>query len=237
MTSRFRFLAAGLLLALAPITAPAADNPEKDGKGAFLGVLFGPRLDKPAAPDTTGKTTSGAKPSPKTVMKGVVVTHVLPDSPAALAKLRRGDILLEYDGKSIRDGDHLAQLIRDDKPDRKVQLVFQRGASTRTVETKLVLGPSLKLANERRDSEEAKKPDKNSVSVWATPLESGRMKVTIEYYSTGKLQSYSCDTVADLTRTVQKLPERERNLVRIALQRLRSLNSLPARSESAPTRR
>jgi membrane-associated protease RseP (regulator of RpoE activity) len=250
MTIRVASTMTGFLLAL--ILAPAfcsaqvagqnqAKSARKDEKGTFLGLLFGPRMDKSAttsySSSTTGKTTPDTKTPAGASGRGVVVTHVLPDSPAAKAKLRRGDILLEYDRKSIRDGDHLAQLIRDDKPDHKVQLVFKRGASTQTVETTLVLGPALKLSSERPTSGAGGTPDKDSVSVWAMPLESGKMKVTIEYYSTGKLQTLSCDTVADLASTVQKLPERERNLVRIALQRLRSLNTLPTRTESAPTKR
>ena len=242
------------MLALASLPASAAEDARKDDKGTFLGVLFGPRTEKPASagaaanPSTTAVPAGAGKdvkPAPerrptsadKVVAKppqGVVVTHVLPDSPAAKADLRRGDILLEYDRKSIRDGNHLVELIRADKPARKVQLVFLRGEQKKTVEATLTLGPALKLASDRSSSETGA-VGQGAVSVWAAPLESGKMKVTIEYYATGKLQRLSCEGAAELARTVQKLPERERTLVRLALQRLRTLNS--SRSESAPIKR
>jgi hypothetical protein len=233
-------LLSGLFLALAPLPAPAAEDARKDDKGTFLGVLIGPRSEKPSSSaPTAGKTvppSPDSKPASRPPARGVVVTHVLPDSPAARADLRRGDILLEYDHKAIRDGDHLVQLIRDDKPARKVQLVFQRGAKVQTVEATLTLGPALKLASDRGDSPAAAS-GRGTVSVWAAPLESGKMKVTIQYYATGKLQTLSCEGAAELARTVQKLPERERNLVRLALQRLRSLNSTSSRSDSGPVKR
>jgi len=194
-----------------------------------------PAVSRTPAPRPIAPTGDDVKVVPTTT-RGVVVTHVLPDSPAARADLRRGDILLEYDHKSIRDGDHLAQLIRDDRPARKVRLVYQRGAEVKTVEAVLALGPALKLASDR-GGRETVGSGQGAVSVRATPLESGKMKVTIEYYATGKLQTVSCEGAAELARTVQKLPERERSLVRLALQRLRSLNTTASGRESAPVKR
>jgi hypothetical protein len=240
MTIRAVCWLTSFLLALAPVVAARGDEPaRKEDKGTFLGVLFGPRTEnttttrpKPTSPDTTaGSTTPG-----KSLVQGVIVTHVLPDSPAAKADLRRGDILLRYDRKLIRDGDHLVQLIRDDKPDRKVPLVFQRGTEVKTVEAVLALGPALKLSSERNPTDDNREQSSRGVTVLATPLESGKTKVTIEYYATGKRQTLSCGgTAAELASTVQKLPERERQLVRIALRRLRNLNTLPTRTESAQT--
>jgi membrane-associated protease RseP (regulator of RpoE activity) len=210
--------ALGLALAL---LAPAlgADEPRADDKGPFLGVLFRPVVD-------------ASSPHPR----GVVVTHILPDSPAARVGLRRNDILLKYDAEAIRDAAHLTDLIRRDKPDRKVKLLVQRGRTELTVEPTLTLGLALKPAPAWRkgggssaDHERgvAKPVGPPAVSVCATPLEAGKMKVTIEYYApTGQLQTVTCQgAAAEIARTVQKLPERERQLVRIALQKLRTLNS------------
>jgi hypothetical protein len=47
------------------------------------------------------------------------------------------------------------------------------------------------------------------------------MKVTIEYYTdAGRLRTVTCQGAAEIASAVQKLPERERNLARIALQQL-----------------
>jgi membrane-associated protease RseP (regulator of RpoE activity) len=216
MTRRAAFVI-GLLLTMPLSRASAAEDARKDERGTYLGVLCGARQ----APDGTVK--GGKKEA-----AGVVVTHVLPGSPAAHADLRKGDVLLAYDDKEIRDGDHLAQLIRDDRPQRKVKLLFQRGSAVQTTEAVLTLGPALKLSSDRKAGGETKEGPRSTVSVWAAPLESGKMKVTIEYYATGKLQTLTCEgAAADLASTVRKLPERERALVRIALQRLRKLNVAP----------
>jgi hypothetical protein len=236
MTLRYNLFCTWLLVAAVPTLAwgaapvPARARSGPTDKGTFLGVLCGPL---PAANNLANRTPvndPAEKPKPfRKAPQGVLVTHVLPDSPAARVDLRRGDVLLEYDRQVIRDGDHLAQLIQTDKPSRKVQVVYRRGENVRTAEPTLALGPPLKRAAERQfGTLTTGAPTEGAVSVWAAPLESGKMKVTIEYYSTGKLKTLTCEgAAAELASTVQKLPERERNLVRIALQRLHSLNSAP----------
>jgi hypothetical protein len=93
-----------------------------DDRGTYLGILFSPQ----SAPST-----------------GVRLTHILPDSPADRAGLRRDDVLLEYDGTRVRDCQHLATLIRADKPERKVQLRLQRDGKSLAVAAVLALGPAL----------------------------------------------------------------------------------------------
>ena len=129
--SRLMICLTGLLAASLPLRA--ADDIRHDEKGTYLGVLFGPR---PAS-------------SP-----GVVITHILPRSPADKAEVRTGDILLRYDQTTIRDAEHLAKLIRADRPDRKITLVVQRGERLRLTDVTLALGPALKLssAKERLDA-------------------------------------------------------------------------------------
>jgi len=138
--STFQALA-GVLLSLPALVPGAAEEVRQEEKGTYLGALFNDRAG-PAA-NTTARAPERGAP-------GVVITHVLPGSPAARAELRRGDVLLEYDHKAIRDGEHLARLIRDDKPDRKVQVCLQRGLRVRTVDVKLALGPPLKLSSTGR---------------------------------------------------------------------------------------
>jgi hypothetical protein len=217
MNRKLGTLAVGLVLVAAP-PLPAAGEARDDDKGTYLGALFGPR---PAA------TPAGTAPA-----AGVVITHVIPGSPAAQADLRRNDVLLRYDRQPIRDAEHLANLIRADKPDRKVQLLVLRGEKRQTLGVTLTLGPALKLppaGGRGGGTEAADRPaaKPGAVTLYAAPQPSGKMRLTIEYYSpAGKRQVVTCDDVAaELAATVQKLPQRERDLVRIALERLNKLTS------------
>jgi hypothetical protein len=216
MKNRLRWLLAAGLLVFLPGQVRCADEVRTDEKGTYLGALFGPR---PAE----NKTSPAAR--------GVIITRVLPDSPAARADLRRNDVVLQYNRDTVRDANHLAQLIRADKPDRKVQLVILRGTRRQTVDVTLALGPVLKLANELPppQTEPARSPGASkppaSVSVRATPLDSGKVQWTIEYSVPSGRKVVTCEGAADeLASTLKKLPERERRLVRIALERLRALD-------------
>jgi hypothetical protein len=211
MKTRLRWLLAAVLLMFLTGPSPRAEEARGDEKGTFLGALFG-------TPDK-----AASKP------RGAVITHVLPDSPAARADLRRHDVILEYDRQTVRDANHLAQLIRADKPDRKVHLTFLRGKRKHDVDVTLALGPALKLADELPPprSEPAEKPraGKASVSVTATPLLSGKVQWRIEYSVPSGKKVVTCEgAAAELDSTLRKLPERERQLVRIALERLRALD-------------
>jgi hypothetical protein len=215
MTTSLRLLLAALISVYLPGAVCSADEVRADEKGTFLGALFGPRSE----PGTRS-------PSP-----GAVITHVLPASPAARADLRRNDVVLEYDSKVVRDANHLAQLIRADKPDRKVPLVVLRGTRRQNIDVTLTLGPALKLAESlglpRTEPAEPARTTKMpaSVSVRATPLDSGKVQYRIEYAAPSGKKVLTCGgAAAELSSTLQKLPERERQLVRIALERLRALD-------------
>jgi hypothetical protein len=230
-------LTACLLLAAAPASARPAEQALEE-KGTYLGALFGP--------------VSDSKESPRA---GALVTHVLPGSPAAKSGLRRDDVILRYGKEKVRDGEHLARLIHDDKPDRKVKLLVLRGKVERTIEVTLALGLPLRVspaepkgAGATSSAKGTGKPPAGGteaeakpvraphpapppprVSVLATPLKDGKMRVTIEYSSGGRRQKVTCEGAdTEIARTVQGLPERERDLVRTALQRLRAFNSEPA---------
>jgi membrane-associated protease RseP (regulator of RpoE activity) len=158
--------------------------------------------------------------------RGVVVNQVLPHSPAAVAELKRHDILLTYNGKPIEDPEHFARLIRADRPQQKVKLVLLRSGKELTSELTLGLGPLLTTPqNHRPDEKGTVKPEgPGKVSVAVTPLADQRMSVTIEYYDDGKLRALTrAGTSADIDREVAKLPPRVQELVRAALKRIRGL--------------
>jgi hypothetical protein len=220
-----------LCLLLAPARLPA-DPLRSEEKGTFLGALFSP-VPEPLYDHLPNLPRN----------QGVLVTHVLPDSPAAHADLRRHDILYQYDETKIRDCEHFVGLIRDDKPGRSVKLLLLRGGREKTVAVVLAEGPVLKIApagrtGPRDQPETPPKAVKPSVSVAATPLEDGKMKVTIAYYhnDTGRLRTVTCQgATAEIDGEVRKLPERERNLVQAALERIRAFNS-HKNAERSPSR-
>jgi len=214
----------GLLAALGLQAQVAPLTPVED-KGTYLGVLFSPVTE--ALYDQLPQVPRN---------QGVLITHVLPDSPGAHADLRRHDILLQYQQEKIRDCEHLARLIRDDKPNHKVKLALLRGGKEMAVEATLALGPVMRIASANRAAQTSTEPPRGvakpgapaAISVSATPLEHGKMKVAIEFYQdgTGRLRTVTCEgSFTEIDDEVQKLPNRERSLVQAALKRIRDLNT------------
>jgi hypothetical protein len=183
----------GLLLSQTrPTNAPSNDQ------GTYLGVLFAPT----SAPAT-----------------GVRLTHVFPDSPAAKAGLKPDDVLVEYDGIKVQNCEHLATLIRRDKPERKVMLSLQREGKALAVAAMLTIGPALVLPGE------AKPIPTGSITVAAKPLPDGKMRLTVEFIgATGKTRPLVCEgTPGMIDAEVAKLPEDTRTLVKAALEQIRKL--------------
>ena len=226
-------LIVAFFLALAPANAwgqpgTSAPSPAEE-KGTYLGVLFGPVHE--ALYDQLPILPRG---------QGVLVTFVLPDSPAAAAGLRRSDVLLKYGDEKIRDCEHFARLVRDDKPDRKVKLLLVRGGRETTAEVTLTLGPVLRLAKEEVPRALAKPNGPLPVSVSAAPLDQGKFKVIVEYYEegTGQPQKLECSGRPDeIDKKVQELPSKVQNLTRAALERLRKLDSTSKNAEPTPPSR
>jgi hypothetical protein len=194
-------------------------------KGTYLGVLFGdvPEVLYDQLPDLPRG-------------QGVVVTHVLPDSPAAQAKLLRHDIVLEYNKEKVLDKEHFGRLIRADKPDRKIELTILRGGKRIVIEAMLTMGPILRIGkltppgttkatDDKSPKATAKPAGPGTVNVTALPLAEGKVKVTIEYYDEGRLRSATCaGTDKEIESTVKELPERVQPLARIAVKRIRELD-------------
>jgi hypothetical protein len=231
-------LTAALLLVLPAVRAQPTDSGEE--KGTYLGVLISPVPEAlyDQLPDLPRN-------------QGVLVTHVLPESPAADAGLRRHDLLLEYGDDKIRDCEHFARLIRDDRAGHRVRLGLLRAGRKEAVEATLALGPVLKIVQTNRAASReiaevprgtAKSGPPPSVSVAATPLDGGKMRVTIEYYQegTGRLRTVTCEgTAADIASDVQKLPARVKELADVALDRIRArmYPEKEQKAEAAPAAR
>jgi serine protease Do len=209
--------------------AQAEPDPQPEEKGTYLGVLFSkvPQALYDQLPQLPRD-------------QGVLVTHILPDSPAARADIRRHDILLQYGPDKIRDCEDLVRMIQADKPERRLKLVFLRAGKEMSVEVTLGLGPMLKIAKATAEVPRgvAKNGGAAPISISAVPLDEGKMRVVIEYYveGTGRLRTVKCEGLpADIDGQVQKeLPARERNLVQYALKRISNYSKTPKESK-APT--
>ena len=65
--------------------------------------------------------------------KGVVVSHVAPDSPAAKAGIRGGDVIRRLSGTRIRDVKQFQKLILDSQPGDQAQLTLFRNGQYETL--------------------------------------------------------------------------------------------------------
>jgi PDZ domain len=205
--------------------AQASNTAQTDDKGTYLGLLFAP------IPEAQFKKLQQLPRG-----QGVRVTQVLAHSPAAKADLQRDDLVLEYNNEKIRDCEHFARLIINDKPNRKAKLTVLRDGQEKSVEVTLELGPALRIAAPNKSIKEtaevakgvAKPGGPATVCVSAMPIDEGKMKVTIEFYAegTGRIRTVVCQgQPAEIDSEVEKLPQRERDAARNALERLRLLTN------------
>lgn len=81
--------------------------------------------------------------------KGALVADVMEDSPAAKAKLQRGDIITAYNSISIKDPAHLRSMVADTAPDTTVTITILRDKQPKDL--KLAIGELPKeIANASR---------------------------------------------------------------------------------------
>jgi membrane-associated protease RseP (regulator of RpoE activity) len=162
---------------------------------------------------------------------GVLVAQVLPDSPAQLAGLKRFDIVLSCDGKQVKDGAQLLQLVRSSRASRKAPLRVIRAGKEMTLLANLVVLQKLsEQANYRRLRGSAKLGRPPALNMTATPLGKDELCVTFEYYPEGngklKRNTYR-GSLATIEAEVRKLPMPVQDLARVALDRLRNRKKQP----------
>jgi serine protease Do len=72
--------------------------------------------------------------------RGTFVDEVLSATPASNAGLRKGDLILNADGVSVRNGRHLSRIIAGAKPGDLLKMTVLRGSKTNTVD--VIIGRS-----------------------------------------------------------------------------------------------
>ncbi|MFL5240645.1 MAG: S1C family serine protease [Gemmataceae bacterium] len=244
MSRLFILICLSLVCCLPPVHAqsnsPAAAD--KDEKGTYLGILLAP------VPEVLYDQLTNLPRG-----QGVVITHILPESPAKEAGIERHDILLKYDAVKVTGCEQCARLIQADKIGRKVKLLVLRSGQEKKIDVKLGEGPVLLIGDGKNDGgketavskSEVKLGKPSSVSVTATPLGSGNLKVTFEFYQegTGRLKTVSCTgTPKDIEEEAKKLlPSRVQSLARKAMDRIQELDLqnavAPTENRSTPEKR
>ncbi len=57
---------------------------------------------------------------------GILIADVIKNTPAEKAGIKPGDVLLEYNGKKVKDVEHLRTMVADTEPGKKVKVVVWR---------------------------------------------------------------------------------------------------------------
>ena len=101
------------------------------------------------------------------LIAGVSIHEVVPDSPAEKAGLKAGDVIVEVDGKPVKDPSKLQQAIGSFKPGQSVDLKVLSYVSKKrkTVRVKIGTLPDKEKPSKRNASE---KPDKLGLTVGET---------------------------------------------------------------------
>ncbi|MCE2718447.1 MAG: HhoA/HhoB/HtrA family serine endopeptidase [Dolichospermum sp.] len=63
-------------------------------------------------------------------VKGVLVLRVVPNSPAAISGIRRGDVIVQIDNKAINSAEQLQSIVEDSTLGQALQVKVQRGNQT-----------------------------------------------------------------------------------------------------------
>jgi serine protease Do len=91
------------------------------GGGSFLGV---------GVADVNAERAKALKLQEE---RGVEITNIEDDSPAAKAGLLKSDVVLEYNGQRVEGTEQFVRLVRETPPGRQVKLLISRNSATRTV--------------------------------------------------------------------------------------------------------
>jgi serine protease Do len=105
---------------------------------AFMGVSLDSAFDPATAISVGLKRPRGAR-----------VKDVTPDSPAAAAKLQKGDVILEYNGVRIDNDSHLIYLVSLTEVGREVPLVVFRDQQFIKATVKVASTPSNRIPQKR----------------------------------------------------------------------------------------
>ena len=104
---------------------------------------------------------------------GVLVTEVVPNSPAEKAGLKGGDLIIKVNGKEVSEPDGLIRLVSEFKAGDEISFVFRRNGAEKSGKATLIkLKDLMEPKNNLEDSSEEKAPsDRGGSSEEAEPAE------------------------------------------------------------------
>src|SRR6516225_9431752 len=122
--SVFMVPALSVLLLCGVLAAQPAQPAPSDSSRPYIGVAVGQSADKDG---------------------GIVVREVAPDSPAAKAELKQGDVILKLNGESVKDAEAFVRSIAAKKPGEKVAVLIRRDGKEQTINATLAQRPGSQL--------------------------------------------------------------------------------------------
>ncbi len=104
---------------------------------------------------------------------GVLVTEVVPNSPAEKAGLKGGDLIIKVNGKEVSEPDGLIRLVGEFKAGDEISFVFRRNGAEKSGKATLIkLKDLMEPKNNLEDSSDEKAPsDRGGSSEEAEPAE------------------------------------------------------------------
>ncbi len=98
--------------------------------------------------------------------KGALVNSVLPDSPAEKAGLKRGDVILSFDGKSVESSDKLQSYVSQTPPKKSVPLEVFRARKTMSLTLAIGERPESADTGKRGAEPSPKREGKEKQKTW-----------------------------------------------------------------------
>ena len=122
----------------------------RDGKEHTLDVTLGERRSRPSprssgeaprenAPAFLGVATQPLTPEMKSQLKteeGVLITQVGPETPAARAGIRRGDVITKVGGKAVADPEQLREAVRSAHAGQELTLSVVREGKSQDIKVR-----------------------------------------------------------------------------------------------------
>ena len=87
--------------------------------------------------------TSSSGPEGDVRPQGAFVKVIKPNSPAEIAGLRHGDVILQFDGTYVENDEHLVQLVGLTTMEHPIEVIVQRDSKQIRIEVALVPIPTV----------------------------------------------------------------------------------------------
>jgi S1-C subfamily serine protease len=104
----------------------------------FTGTKKSDENSKQIEPKTERRASTGAMPDFTYSGDGVRIAGVSDDSPAAKANLTKGDVIVEFDGKPVKNLKAYSDFLKEHKPGDTVKLTIDRNGEKKEVSLTLM---------------------------------------------------------------------------------------------------